>query len=166
MIFQIIGQWVLGGKSPHTGLPVTQTRRLIKDTQGFNPARGVYSSTPAGLHYLYEVGKSYAIQLKRGGKAVGRIPPLTSIRKQDVRQMTHEDAIASGFNSVAQYIETWAWMHDRTGLRRARSQGAHRGTQGEFIDWFQQRPAERYTAWVLDWATIDKIGMEALEREA
>lgn len=83
MIFQYTLESVLSGKK-------TQTRRRIKPERKF----------------IYRVGKTYAVQPKRGQPAVARFE-VTAIRKQRLGEITHEEALAEGFASVADYQKLW-----------------------------------------------------------
>lgn len=83
MIFQHTFESVLSGKK-------TQTRRRIKPERKF----------------IYRVGKTYAVQPKRGQPAVARFE-VTVIRKQRLGEITHKEALAEGFASVADYQELW-----------------------------------------------------------
>lgn len=83
MIFQYTLEQVLSGKK-------TQTRRRIKPDKKF----------------IYRVAKTYAVQPKRGQPAVARFE-VTAIRKQCLGEMSHEEALAEGFASVADYQKLW-----------------------------------------------------------
>jgi hypothetical protein len=83
MIFQYTLESVLSGKK-------TQTRRRIKPDKKF----------------IYKVGRTYAVQPKRGQPAVARFEAI-AIRKQRLGGMTHEEALAEGFASVADYQKLW-----------------------------------------------------------
>lgn len=165
MQFSIIGTWLIEGRSPYTKLPVTETCRIVKPGQGAwyyfdGRIRSIY--TPSHL-ISYQVGKTYAIQPGRGQKAIGLTPPIESIRRQDVREMTREDAIARGFHCANDYIVVWARMHDpELGLyqdtdmifryypdRRGKKQSCY---HPQLHDVLMARPAERYDAWVLRFA--------------
>lgn len=188
MIYSVIGQWLLDGKSPHTELPVLETRRVVKPGDRFTmaiaqvligkdagrvieliktPARAfngagsayaIYSSKDARK---WHVGQELAIQLGRGQRALGRTPPIASIRRQDVRAMTQDDARDSGFNNVYQYLAVWCEMHDPQvtifevvpgvwlgGLKTEFKRGVCWG-QDFMLGELYQRPADRYDAWVI-----------------
>lgn len=180
MIFSVIGQMLIDGRSPYTGQPVLETRRIVKPNQCLleGTVSGVYNTTVYGYyaldgmgqrgyfnghkdHPVYIVGKTYTIQPNRGKKAIGRTPPIASIRRQDVRAMTDADALAIGFKTVLDYWLVWIGMHDC---------GVGLYFDPKIVDWrywnckirawetccFEQipsvladRPAERYDAWVI-----------------
>lgn len=167
MQLNIIGKWLIDGRSPNTGLPVLETRRLAKITHEWDGSINLKTHETIvnrvgalpSRHTLYEVGKTYAIQLGRGKPAIGRTPPIARLRRQDVRDMTHEDAIASGFNSVGHYLETWCAMHDPDALSRwnaPRKRGLE-ATVGDFMRLVEQRPAEHYDAWVIRFADTARV---------
>lgn len=83
MIFQHTLEKVLSGQK-------TQTRRRIKPDKKF----------------IYQVGRTYAVQPKQGQAAVARFE-VTAIKKQRLGEMTHEEALAEGFASVADYQQLW-----------------------------------------------------------
>ena len=149
MQFSIIGQWLIDGKSPNTGQPVLETCRIVKpehfdwkcgDEKIFfvPPYRRGYYDSP---RVVYAVGKTYAIQSGRGQKAIGRTPPLASIRRQDVRTMTLDDAVRRGFASVENNLLFWTQMHDPTANAIC--------WRDESFACLRHRPADRYDAWVL-----------------
>lgn len=124
MIFQHTWQQVLDGRK-------TQTRRLvlqrITEDYGYKElyfggdnqvTDGEVWRSPEKLGQrrkgfcLYAVGKTYPVQPGRGKKSVARIE-ITSIRRQDVRQISASDAKSEGFASVNDFLELWVKMHDK-----------------------------------------------------
>ena len=83
MIFQYTLEQVLSGKK-------TQTRRRIRP----------------GRKFVYQAGKTYTIQPKRSQSAVARFEAL-AVRKQQLGEMTQDEAVAEGFGSIAEYQELW-----------------------------------------------------------
>ena len=103
----------------------TQTRRLCKPTEQpvWNPKNlKEIMLVQSGKRTKWEVGRSYAVQCKRGGKGVwfssdgwstGKIytfsKPLrikiTRIRQMKLKQTTGNDARAEGFNSKQEFWE-------------------------------------------------------------
>lgn len=198
MQFSVIGQWLIDGKSPHTGEPVLETCRIvaqpklhercdgdwlyegtvwsarvwkgINDTRDYVPCRDGGIATRA--HAKHRVEQTYAIQPGRGQKAIGRTPPIASIRRQDVREMTQNDAIARGFASIEEYLEVWTRMHDRgLGLYFDPQTTDYHYWNSQVQLWdicaAQQipdvlavRPAERYDAWVIRFAAPSGEGSE------
>lgn len=61
---------------------------------------------------VYLVGKEYAVQPGRGKAAVARIR-ITGIRREDVRNISHEDAVAEGFTDRSEFLSIWTGMHDK-----------------------------------------------------
>jgi hypothetical protein len=122
MLFLMIGQWLIDGESPHTGEPVNQTRRMVKSGDSpwklgrTNPMHPLIlcKVTLDGGRTRYEVDKTYAIQLGRGMKAIGRTPPLKAIwQEDDVRDISYANARASGYKCAVHYLfEAWCPMHD------------------------------------------------------
>lgn len=84
-----------------------QTRRLIKSGEKFEKNRYIIKTNQ---RILYEVGKTYAVQPNRGKKSVARIL-ITGIRQESVASITHTDAIAEGFRSREDFLNTWRAIH-------------------------------------------------------
>lgn len=166
MIFQHADKVLSGEK--------TQTRRIVKpgdiglirQVEGYEIKDGgdhIYQSLPVDVantatitavnrngRRLWYVGQSVAVQPGRGQKSVGRIE-ITGIRREDVRSISYEDAIAEGFKSRDEFIALWIAMHDKqlninwpiltdATFKRSLLQG---------------RPAERYQAWVLEFKLVE-----------
>lgn len=102
MIFQHTYQLILNDKK-------TETRRLINPGENLldNPIRVEMNG-----RIKWQVGRPYAIQPSRGQKAVGRIR-LTDIKIQPLGQMSHEDALAEGYESLDGFRQTWLQIHDQ-----------------------------------------------------
>jgi len=60
----------------------------------------------------YQVGKTYAVQVGRGRKGIGRIL-VTNLRLEHLEAISHADAIAEGFMSVDEFKETWDRLYPR-----------------------------------------------------
>ena len=157
MIFQHTIDKVLSGEK-------TQTRRIVVqptieyqrdgdwlfDNYGMGPI-SVNSAKPCpmgkglmGLNYKpafvkWQVGKTYAAQPGRGQKAVGRIE-IVSIRREDVRKISDADVIAEGFEWRSEFLKTWAAMHDKSFY--------------DMVHRYEDRPVERYQAWVLEFRLV------------
>jgi hypothetical protein len=109
----------------------------------------------------WEIGKSYAVQPGRTLKAQGYTPPLTDLRGEDVRNISQADAEAEGFNLAIDYLELWVKMHDPTRQFywdgdffhqwRGKSRKWEVANLQSVMDCLNDRPAEHYQAWVLDW---------------
>lgn len=153
MIFQHTWEKVLTGEK-------TQTRRLVKPDQWIET---VYYDAPQ--MYVYTGGsqrrcvygtfhsvlypKTYAVQPGRGQKAVGRIR-ITHIRREDVRNISEEDARAEGFTDIDDFLETWCGMHDPSILPFFTAM-YRRG-------WLETQPASRYDAWVIAFELVADKG--------
>lgn len=86
----------------------TQTRRLIKTGEIFDPAQKAVLKLGQRIHY--QVGKTYAIQPNRGQKAVARLR-LTGIRQERVVDINEKDAHAEGYSSCHEFWEAWRHIH-------------------------------------------------------
>lgn len=88
-----------------------QTRRLIKPNETlFQEDSNPY--VKSGSRIVYQVGKSYAVQPNRGKKSVARIV-LTGLRKEPVKAISAEDALAEGFTSRDEFFATWRTIHGK-----------------------------------------------------
>jgi hypothetical protein len=129
MIFQRTYQWVLD-RSPNTGKPKTQTRRLAKDgdiiitpsnhpldhTARLSSPKSIFAVERNG-RLLYEVGRTYAIQPGRGKHTLGRIR-LRAIVREVAQEISEGDARAEGFASPAEFREVWIELYGRGELER------------------------------------------------
>lgn len=155
----------------------TMTRRLVKPNQIYDPFdKRVYALTinllPLPAHMtgrkttVYQVGKTYAVQTDRGVKGTGYRIRITDIRREDVRNISQEDAWAEGFTKRLAFWMTWAKMHDPTFTFWFDMDAAeyywHIGKRGPLLsgNWkaletvMSNRPASRYDAWVLSFTLV------------
>lgn len=120
------------------------------------------------------VGKRYAIQPGRGQKGVGHFE-IVSLRTEDVRDISHEDAIAEGFASPLDFLAVWIGFYDK-GIWLSRVE--HPVREMQVGDWYMQstqrgskwhkdsveeafiwdviasRPAELYQAWAITFKLV------------
>lgn len=98
--------------NPHLILPIlrgvkTQTRRPTK------PGK-------AGAPYApcrYRVGRTYALQARRGGRAIARIH-VDNVRREPLEAITDRDARREGFADRAEFFSYWLELYGRIDLRR------------------------------------------------
>jgi hypothetical protein len=93
---------------------------------------------------LWRVWSDYAVQPARTKPAVARIK-LLGIERQDVRQISWQDARAEGFTDEFEFMRVWVAMHDK-----AVSKMQYWGMKS-----LQERPAHLYDAWVLRFELVD-----------
>lgn len=127
----------------------------------------------------YQVGKEYSIQPGRGksttywrycdltgvGFDILKIPfsvellnwgwkPLRirilDIRREDVRSISHEDAIAEGFESPWQFWTVWTEFYDKS-MRQTQIE-YHEGPG--FFELMRKRPLNLYDAWALTFELV------------
>lgn len=121
---------------------------------------------------LYVVGSEYAAQPGRGKRALARIQ-IDNIRREDVRAISDVDVKAEGFEDQQAFWETWVAMHDKQalyavqkfreignntpgipwyerGFRVAHDHGDKETYSYTTAEYLATRPAERYTAWCID----------------
>lgn len=85
----------------------TQTRRLCKPGENWQ----IFPPIPATVldkngRIKWQVGRDYAIQVKRGGNAIGRFR-IKDIRREIVAQISEDDAKAEGFDGRNEFFTTW-----------------------------------------------------------
>lgn len=75
---------------------------------------------------------------------------VTKIRVEDVRNISDEDVKAEGFDSYAEFMETWCGIHDKPMVYTIETVGR--------TDWLRKelrlRPDKRYKAVVLDFEVV------------
>jgi len=97
-------QWeqMVGLKQP----PKSQTRRPVKDNEygvflkPFDYANFSAVSYKGSHQRKWQIGKAYAVQPGRGKKAVGRTPPIKSIRRERLGDISEADCIAEGVEKM------------------------------------------------------------------
>lgn len=112
MIFRQIPQILRGQK--------TQTRRVVKLNESHGGDSGPNGhidiiNVYGGGRLKWEVEQTYAIVPKRGSPAISfyRIR-LTSIRKEQLQDITDADAKAEGVQSVEEYRALWESINGKT----------------------------------------------------
>lgn len=145
MIFQHTIDKVLSGEK-------TQTRRLSTHHAGsfYDEHWGAVYNTLTGMP-VWVVGKDYAAQPGRGKAAVARIR-IVEIRQENVRDISHQDAVAEGFVSRTHFMLLWTKMHDPEHYKRYPTTGQQSlaWEQGILAD----RPAKFYSAWALTFRLV------------
>jgi hypothetical protein len=143
------------------------------------------------FHTPYVVGKTYAVQPGRGKPGmfvrqamngqmeVNPIKPdgedngwyplrirIKNIRREDVRNISEDDALAEGFLSREDFIIAWAGLHDKATDFDVESDSSryihyYQPKHGwrllepeEFWPLLMERPAHRYDAWVLEFEVV------------
>lgn len=87
----------------------SQTRRIAKLSEELYKGEEIYVCI-TGKRRIYQVGKSYAAQPNRGQKAVARVE-ITNIRREQIIDITEEDAWAEGFASRQDFFAVWKIIH-------------------------------------------------------
>lgn len=67
---------------------------------------------------------------------------LLDIRCEDVRGISHDDAIAEGYGGITEFLQVWASMHDK----KMPFALLHKIVHGGDLSWFDERPAKFYQA--------------------
>lgn len=137
---------ILAGKKTQTRRPVKPGEKHVGYAPGTHYAHCVIKTGPDRLKW--QVGKTYAVCPGRGKAAVARIK-LLNIRREDVRNISDEDAIAEGFpNRMAQFWfwKTWCEFYDKPGWKLFSRYNDH--------DALLSRPAHLYDAWVLEFELV------------
>ena len=81
---------------------------------------------------------------------------ITGIRREDVRQISHADVLAEGFDTFSDFFETWVKMHDKKALP-----DFEKADDLSMTDSFlATRPAHLYQAWVLDFELVNRAAGE------
>lgn len=112
----------------------------------------------------YEHLEGNPLELKEYGYQQARIR-LTHIRREDVRDISHDDVIAEGYENAMYFFSTWLSMHDPSiQLKACRGQSWNLivnrkleywdATLEHVRDLMKARPAERYQAWALTFQLV------------
>lgn len=103
MIFQYTLSKVLEGRK-------TQTRRLVRDNEAAIPHLQDITAVTHNDRTKWKVGHTYAVQPNRTAKQMARIH-LTGIRQESVADISHEDAVAEGYENRAAFFAAWHEIH-------------------------------------------------------
>lgn len=142
-------------ESPHGGykpLGVFQKNRakvMVGQDYAVQPGRG-----QAGILWSPEIGVTsrdgFSVVQERTGETLTQgLKPLririTDIRREDVRRISLEDAMAEGFDLRNEFWEVWCGFYDKPGLAII---AAHKPNNVFVqIGLLQERPDELYQAW-------------------
>jgi hypothetical protein len=117
MIFRQIEELKSGRK--------TKTRRVAKDNEvliGYMPGTrfhrcvAVVNEDGMPMRIKYQAGRTYPVIPKMFQKPVGR-HTITGIKEERLHDITEEEAIAEGVNSVAEYKALWESINTQKGTR-------------------------------------------------
>lgn len=145
----------------------TQTRRPVKPEHFYGAPEGKF--TPGGVYRkskdpltphgaVWHLNQDYAVCPGRGKKQVGRIR-IISIRCEDVRNISVDDARAEGFEGPGEFLNAWCGFYDKRARWEFDPQRVdywiNTGKRRELVGWdtvlkiISARPAELYQAWVI-----------------
>lgn len=88
--------------------------QVLKKTKT-RTTRRLYTYRGEDVPCRYQVGKTYAIQAGRGGRAIGRIEVLEVQRLDSLRGIDGQYAVEEGFETVDAFLETYRRVNG-TGL--------------------------------------------------
>lgn len=135
-------QQIIDGIKTQTRRPDRVDERIATDEN--NRILKVWSG--AGVK-RYAVGQIYAVQPGRGKLGIAHIK-LLEIWREDVRTISHDDAIAEGFTDRSEFWKAWMTMYDKVG-RRAIKRGDWR-----YATLMGQVPTTLCTAWALKFELV------------
>jgi len=130
-------------------------RYLVGHTYAVQPGRGkpalwwhtlngkceaLPNPVPMLLSYKHQFGNEWETRLNDAGYYQARIK-LLEIWREDVRNISLEDAVAEGFKDQAGFWEAWIMMYDRVLRRELVRHGSITG--------LPDRPKVLYMAWAL-----------------
>ena len=110
MIFQYTWENILSGKKTQTRRVISEFDKAILDESGDHITRVTHKGRSK-----WAVGKTYSVQPGRTKPSIARIE-ITRLRREPVRAITVEDALAEGFESVEEFYETWQQVHGKGSL--------------------------------------------------
>jgi len=110
MIFQYTLPKIISGEK-------TQTRRVTKANEEPRFVDGTIQSVAQSGRTKWRIGKTYAIQPRRGSRQVGRIE-LKNIRYEPVREISRTDAKKEGFATPQEFFDTWKKIHGEQSLNQ------------------------------------------------
>jgi len=133
----------------------TQTRRPFElgdnSSNGTAPGKTYWVKRNRRLKWM--VGSIYAVQPGRGKPAVARIKVLR-IRREDVRDISLQDAIAEGFEYRDEFWRVWTGFYDPDACSSL--QGIYAKLPVFKLRLFlQSRPNHLYHAWALDFELVE-----------
>lgn len=143
----------------------TQTRRKVQP----------------GTDCFYRVGRCFGIQrraaeeemttdeLRRFRRRLGYPPRRTvgrlqvvAVRREQVGDITLEDARREGFESVAEFRRYWAWLHDSRWIARRAAQLGRHLADHELIGRFCEHHAGR-PVWVITFEVV-RLDRQLIDR--
>lgn len=159
----------------------TQTRRVVKPNEvhvGIMPGERFSRSISQTItledgrivpqRIKWQVGRDYAMCPGRGKHGVGRIEVIYLGENQDVRRIGEGAAKAEGFDSVNAFLSTWIHINDHSAqatwvdlehrkewIWYTNRQWQHTSLGDDFAAYLASRPAERYHAWVIEFAKVN-----------
>ena len=90
---------------------------------------------------------------------------VTRIRQEDVRDISHEDALAEGFSDKYGFLDVWTRFYDGAAVHYVDDHVVFRwyanrrdkwvgGTAKDYEAFLRQRPDNHYQAWALDFTLV------------
>lgn len=112
----------------------TQTRRLIGTGEVFIKSEDHPTIARVEIHkpgksprIKWQTGKRYAVQPGRGKPAIAHFR-LIDLWREDVRQISKEDALAEGFSGQLEFLGIWMEINTRKAHRYTAEEIARAGT--------------------------------------
>lgn len=102
---------------------------------------------------IFQRGAIYTLQTASGAPILGRVK-ITCIHREDVREITHQDAVASGYRDKLDFLWRWAQDHDdpmADEIITCETSFEYRDHCPVFL-W--SRPDDFYRAWVLSFDVL------------
>ena len=167
MIFQHTWERVLSGDKKQTRRIVKPGDEAVHGTIPYGDPKFMYGQTvikgvQRNGRTLWQVGNTYAVQPARTKKGIARIQ-ITGIRREDVREIHHLDAVAEAIDRVApkhHFLKTWCRMHDKTAAEifsvATRNDPDPLERPNHCPQFLWDRPAELYQAWVLEFKLVEE----------
>lgn len=115
-----------------------------------HPCYGIDIIQPGDSHY--QLAKEGKWDYRGQGYIQARIR-ITDIRRQDVRDISQEDARAEGFDNRQAFMFVWLAMHDKPALEPYRTHNLPDGFKSAVL-YVRSRPAKFYEAWVLTFEMV------------
>ncbi|NJL95270.1 MAG: ASCH domain-containing protein [Anaerolineae bacterium] len=106
MQFQRTLDLVVNGQKTQTRRPAKPSEVPVKDASGIKAIQ-------QANRVKWQVGRTYAIQPKRGARQVGRFR-ITSIRYEVVANISESDAKSEGFGSQSEFLKVWESLHGKS----------------------------------------------------